>query len=182
MNAQILIFLFIILFSGQLTAQDTLPQTVESVDLQRYAGLWYEIAHIPNRFQKSCAYGTTAEYRVRKDGKMEVINQCYERDGDIDRVKGIAKIIDQNSKAKLQVSFFAIFGWHLFWGDYWILGLDDDYQWAVVGSPDRKYGWILSRAPELSSQVRKKIDDLLEKRGYNPEKFVETRHHSGNRI
>ncbi len=175
--AFLLFFLFLPLFS-----RDSEPETVDSVDLQRYVGMWYEIARIPNRFQKSCAFGSTAEYFLREDGKIEVINRCYKKDGRENKINGIAQVVDTQSKAKLRVSFFSIFGWHLFWGDYWIIGLDKDYRWAIVGSPDRKYGWILCRVPTLSENEREKIFDLLQKRGYEPNQFLPTRHETGNRI
>jgi apolipoprotein D and lipocalin family protein len=111
-----------------------------------------------------------------------VINRCYKKDGRENKINGIAQVVDTQSKAKLRVSFFSIFGWHLFWGDYWIIGLDKDYRWAIVGSPDRKYGWILCRVPTLSENEREKIFDLLQKRGYEPNQFLPTRHETGNRI
>ncbi len=150
------------------------PVTVVSVDLTKYAGLWYEIAKIPNRFQKSCARNATAEYKLRDDGKIDVINKCIEGDGDTNEVEGIAKVVDDKTNAKLEVSFVRILGIQLFWGDYWIIGLDKDYKYAVVGTPSRKYGWILSRKPKLSSENIEKIFDLLKKQGYNPQNFIMT--------
>ncbi len=85
--------------------------TVGKVDLQRYVGLWYEIARIPNRFQKQCARGTTAQYSLRDDGKITVINQCFKGDGSLDNAEGVAKIVDRLSNAKLKVSFVSFLGW-----------------------------------------------------------------------
>lgn len=147
------------------------PSTVEHVDLQRYAGLWYEIAKIPNRFQKQCARGATARYALRDDGKIDVINSCVTAEGKTDIAKGIAKIEDPISNARLKVSFVRFLGISLFWGDYWIIGLGHDYEYAVVGVPDRKYGWILSRTPTLDDDTMEEIFSLLRRNGYDPERF-----------
>ena len=120
-------------------------KTVSQVDLNKYVGLWYEIAKIPNKFQEQCAYGTTAEYKLEEDGNIQVINKCYTKDNEADIAEGLAKVVDKKSNSKLEVSFFSILGIRPFWGDYWIIGLDDNYQWAIVGSPNRKYGWVLRR-------------------------------------
>jgi apolipoprotein D and lipocalin family protein len=146
-------------------------KTVDQVDLKKYAGLWYEIAKIPNSFQDHCAYGTTAEYKLLEDGRIEVINKCYEKDGEADVADGVAKAVDKKTKAKLEVSFFSILGFRPFWGDYWIIGLDDNYQWAVVGTPNRKYGWILSRTPTLPEDRIQQIFSLLKDQHYNPDDF-----------
>ncbi|MBN2008890.1 lipocalin family protein [candidate division KSB1 bacterium] len=150
------------------------PQTVVHVDLTRYAGRWYEIAKIPNRFQRKCSSGTTAEYSLRDDGRIGVINRCQKADGSTTEVQGIAKIVDPDSNARLKVSFVSLLGWHLFWGDYWIIGLDDNYTYAVVGTPNRKYGWILSRTPQLSPEKMTQIQSLIRNQGYNPTDFEMT--------
>lgn len=150
------------------------PKTVPSVDLSRYTGLWYEISKIPNSFQRRCAAGTTAEYSLLEDGKIQVVNRCYKSNGSLDEAKGVARVVDSQTNAKLQVSFVRLLGRNRFWGDYWIIGLDDDYRWAVVGHPKRKYGWILSRTPEITQEVRQGIDELLRKQGYDPAAFVDT--------
>ncbi len=150
------------------------PVTVKHVDLQRYLGTWYEIAKIPNFFQKNCARNTTATYRLEKNGEIEVINRCVGNDGKVNVAKGIAKVVDPESNAKLKVSFVSILGIHLFWGNYWILGLDKNYKYAVVGEPSRKYGWILSRTPALTPSERSAVDEILLKQGYNPSEFVQT--------
>jgi apolipoprotein D and lipocalin family protein len=177
----IIICLVVILFFSfggifKIKAQDikAAPVTVDSVDLNKYVGIWYEVAKIPNRFQKDCARNTTATYNLRDDGRIEVINKCIEEDGDTNKVKGVAKIIDTTTNAKLEVSFVRILGIQLFWGDYWIIGLDKDYKYAVVGTPSRKYGWILSRTPKLSSENIDKIFNMLKKQGYDPRDFVMT--------
>ncbi|UCF20892.1 MAG: lipocalin family protein, partial [Gemmatimonadota bacterium] len=150
------------------------PATVESVDLERYAGLWYEVGRMPNKFQDQCAWGATAEYALRDDGRIDVINRCYESDGEVDDVKGLARIEDPISNARLKVSFFSILGWRPIWGDYWIIGLGADYEYAIVGTPDRKYGWILSREPEVGAELLEEIFSILRLRGYEPGDFQMT--------
>jgi apolipoprotein D and lipocalin family protein len=150
------------------------PDTVPRVDLNRYLGSWYEIAGIPNRFQKHCRTNTMARYARRDDGRIEVINRCRDAKGDTDVAQGVARIVDSRSNAKLEVSFVSLFGWQLFWGDYWILDLAPDYAYAIVGTPDRRYGWILSRTPALDADSRKRIDARLRAAGYDPGAFVDT--------
>jgi apolipoprotein D and lipocalin family protein len=164
----------IITASDENSKKQKSPETIKAVDLKKYAGLWYEIARLPNRFQKKCAGESTADYALREDGRITVINQCRKYDGKFDRIEGIAKIVDPQSNAKLKVSFFSILGLSLFWGDYWIIGLDPDYRWAVVGNPNRKYGWILARNPELDDEQMAKIFQILEKQGYTPGNFQVT--------
>lgn len=165
------------LSTQNVSSQDkVLPQliTVNQVDLNKYTGLWYEIAKIPNLFQDHCAYGTTAEYKLLDNGRIEVINKCYEKDGEADVADGVANVVDKKTNAKLEVSFFSIFGIRPFWGDYWVIGLDDNYKWAVVGTPNRKYGWILSRTPTLPEDTMQQIFSLLKDQYYNPDAFEMT--------
>lgn len=159
--------------AGPASGADT-PEvtTVAHVDLARYVGLWYEVAKIPNRFQDQCARGTTAEYEVREDGRITVVNRCAKDDGKMDEAAGVARVVDAATNAKLEVSFVSFLGWRPFWGDYWVIGLDDDYRWAVVGTPDRKYGWVLARKPALDDDAREAIDAVLVANGYDPEDFV----------
>ena len=110
-------------------------QTVEHVDLDRYIGLWHQIALIPNRFQDQCAGGTTATYTRRDDGKITVLNRCRTAEGKMDEAEGLAKIENDVTNAELKVSFVSFLGWRPFWGDYWVIGLDEDYDWAAVGTP-----------------------------------------------
>jgi apolipoprotein D and lipocalin family protein len=146
-------------------------QPVEAVDLSRYAGLWHEVAKIPNRFQKQCVGATTARYTLRDDGRIEVVNRCRESDGGFDEAQGVAKVEDAAGNAKLKVSFVSFLGWRPFWGDYWVIGLDPDYGWAVIGTPDRKYGWVLARAPQLDEKIMGDIFAILERNGYRRDAF-----------
>jgi apolipoprotein D and lipocalin family protein len=145
--------------------------TVNAVDLKRYVGLWYEIAKIPNRFQKQCVRGTTAEYTLGEDGRISVVNQCVKKDGDVDDAEGVAKVIDTTNNAKLKVSFVSFLGWRPFWGDYWVIGLDANYEWAIIGTPDRKYGWVLARTPGLDENTMEEIRAIIEHNGYKWDAF-----------
>jgi len=147
------------------------PVPVARVDLERYTGLWYEIAKIPNRFQKQCAGGTTASYTLRADGKIDVVNRCRNHDGDMTEARGVAEIVDKETRARLRVSFVSFLGFRPFWGDYWILALGESYEYAFVGTPDRKYGWILSRTPTLPPQTIQTIFDAVRAQGYDPDRF-----------
>jgi apolipoprotein D and lipocalin family protein len=146
--------------------------TVSHVDLSRYVGLWHEVAKIPNKFQKKCDHGTTAEYTLRDDGRITVVNRCVKKDGSIEEAEGVAKVEDTATNARLKVSFVSFLGWRPFWGDYWIIGLDENYGWAVIGTPDRKYGWILSRTPALDDAAMERAFEILERNGYRRDAFV----------
>ncbi len=166
-----IMLLLIIVASANLMAQQNPPTTVKYVDLKKYAGLWYEIAKIPNSFQDQCVKGTTAKYILRDDGEIAVLNSCIDEDGKIDEADGVARIVDNKTNAKLEVSFVSFFGWRPFWGDYWIIGLDENYKWAIVGTPNRKYGWVLSRTSQLSKETMDGIFQILKDQGYNPKDF-----------
>lgn len=149
-------------------AEDPHPvKVVDSVDLERYTGVWLEIAKIPNRFQKKCARGTSAEYTLKANGELIVVNSCLKSNGDTSRAEGVAKVVDPQTNAKLKVSFVGFLGWRPFWGDYWILGLDEDYRWVVIGTPDRKYGWVLARTPNLDETEQYAILAVVEQSGYD---------------
>jgi apolipoprotein D and lipocalin family protein len=126
-------------------------RTVEAVDLDRYVGDWFEIARFPNRFQKKCVSDTRARYIRRTDGRIDVINRCRTAEG-MSEAHGVARVVDPRTSAKLKVRFApALLSWlPAVWGDYWILGLSNEYTWAVVGSPDRQYLWVLARTPRLA--------------------------------
>lgn len=150
------------------------PQTVSHVDLDRYLGHWYEIARLPNRFQDHCVADVSAEYRRLKNGDIQVTNRCLDENSVADGAGGVGRVVDTDTNAKLKVSFVSLFGWHLFWGDYWVIGLADDYSYAVIGTPSRDYGWVLSRTASLSPDASVEVRHLLIRNGYDPEKFVLT--------
>lgn len=124
--------------------------TVPSVDLSRYAGLWYEIARLPMRHEDRHASDVTAEYSLQEDGKVRVVNRCLDDEGKPEEAVGEATATD-DSNARLEVSFLPEgLRWVPFTkGDYWVLRLDDGYTTALVGTPDRKYLWLLSREPKM---------------------------------
>jgi len=150
--------------------------TAQQVDLDRYLGRWYEIAKIPNRFQRQCISDTTANYARNADGTIAVVNRCRIRKGQFDEARAIAHVVDPRSNAKLKVSFFSLLGWRPVWGDYWVLALGPDYAYAVVGEPDRHYGWILARTPSLPIATRDAINQQLQTLGYLPEMFENSPH------
>ena len=144
-------------------------EVVQSVDLARYAGRWYEIARLPNGFQKKCADAVTADYTMRTDGKIEVINRCRKTSGEYTTAKGKAKIADKKTNAKLKVTFF----WP-FYGDYWILDLGPNYEYAVVGEPGRKYLWILSRSPQMDEALYQQLLQKMAAQGFNTKLMIRT--------
>jgi apolipoprotein D and lipocalin family protein len=157
------------------TAQTTAPpRTVPVVDLDRYAGDWFEIARLPNRFQRQCVGDVRASYARRTDGRIDVVNQCRTGDGRI-QARGVARVVDERSFARLKVRFAP--SWLTFlpfvWGDYWIIGLADDYSWAVVGSPDREYLWILARTPRLDDERAAAARGIARANGFDVERLIE---------
>ena len=164
----ILLFLTIFLFSG-CNAQNNKNMdysTIKELDLQRYLGTWYEIARFDHSFERGLQ-GVTATYSMRDDGKIKVVNKGYKDslDGKPDVATGKAKLT--GDPGKLKVSFFWIF-----YGDYYILELDKNYQWALIGSSSPKYLWILSRTPKLENPVKNRILELARKRGYDTSKLI----------
>jgi apolipoprotein D and lipocalin family protein len=145
-------------------------QTVAYVDLGRYLGTWYEIAAFPQRFQRGCT-GSTATYTLRADGEIDVLNRCRlgSLAGEEKVAKGRARVVDRATNAKLKVSFF-----RPFWGDYWIVDLGADYDYAVVGHPSRDYLWILGRNPTMDGAVYDRILARLRVQGYEVERLNRT--------
>jgi apolipoprotein D and lipocalin family protein len=141
-------------------------ETVSHVDLNRYLGRWFEIAKYPNRFERKCDRNVTASYAIRPDGKISVVNACTTREGKPNQSTGWAKVVDQKTNAKLKVTFF----WPFF-GNYWIIDLGPDYEYAVVGEPGRKYLWILSRTPRMYDKVYAEVVSRLAAKGYDAAKL-----------
>jgi apolipoprotein D and lipocalin family protein len=153
------------LAAGAALAEPAPVQTVAAVDLGRYAGKWYEIAAYPMFFQRQCLGDTTAEYAKRSDGDLSVVNRCRTEDG-FDEATAKAWPVEGGGNARLKVQFF----WP-FRADYWVIGLDADYRWAVVGNPGRKYLWILSRTPKLPKEQLDAALASARAQGYDPAKL-----------
>jgi apolipoprotein D and lipocalin family protein len=145
-------------------------KTVEHVDVNRYMGTWFEIAKFPQRFQKGLV-GVTAPYTLLPNGKVRVINSGYKEDfnGKLRTAKGKAWVVDTVTNAKLKVSFF----WP-FTGDYWILELGKDYEYAVIGEESRNYLWILSRTPQMDKAVYDELLKRLQDKGFDISKLETT--------
>lgn len=168
--------LLILLLAGAAACQSPSPRTstlatVSVVDLERYSGRWYEIARIPNRFQSQCISDTTATYTLNSDGSIAVVNRCRTRGDQFDEARAVARVADPHTNARLEVSFFSLLGWRPVWGDYWVLALGTNYDYAVIGEPSRRYGWILARTPSLPDATRTRIDQQLRELDYQPELF-----------
>jgi apolipoprotein D and lipocalin family protein len=146
--------LIFIACTGLAPAAQPLP-TVPAVDLPRYLGSWFEIAKFPNWFQRKCVANTRAEYSLRSDGSLQVTNRCKMTSGKVDEAIGTARQIGSASSPKLQVRFAP--DWlsliPAVWGDYWVIALDENYQWVAVSEPGRDYLWVLSRTPRMEPQT-----------------------------
>jgi apolipoprotein D and lipocalin family protein len=164
--------------AGPLSARAQQPLRVaEAVDLNRYAGKWYEVARFPNRFQNRCAGDVVAQYRLRPDGRIDVINQCRNGEGRIEQARGMARKAGKSGNpAVLQVRFAPAILSFLpqVWGDYWILALGPDYTWAVVGTPSREFLWILSRTPAMSAASYAQALEVARGNGFDASRLVRT--------
>jgi apolipoprotein D and lipocalin family protein len=151
-------------------------KTVPFVDLARYQGRWYEIARYPNRFQKKCIGNTTANYDLKPDGRIEVVNQCVTKDKKLSVATGEAKVVDRSTNSKLKVRFAPSFLSFLpvVWGDYWIIYLDADYRSVAIGDPKREYFWILNRSPQMDQTAYEAILDRAKALGFDPGRVVRT--------
>jgi lipocalin len=139
-------------------------ETVESLDLERYLGRWYEIARFQSGFEKNI-YGATAEYSLRKDGRIQVINSGFKNnlDGKYTQVKAVAWREDDNVPGALKVKFFSLFK-----SDYLVFGIDEEnYEWALVGNNNRSFIWFLSRTPEISDETLEMMKDIAIEQGYD---------------
>jgi len=150
--------------------------TVAAVDLTRYEGQWFEVARFENRFQRQCVGDVRATYTRRSDGRIDVLNTCRTTSGSMTSVLGEARVVDTASNAKLEVRFAP--SWLSFlpmvWGDYWVIGLDPSYRWAVVGEPSREYLWILSRTPTLDTATYDHAVAMARAVGFDVQRLVKT--------
>ena len=156
------------------TARAEVPlRAVPELDAARYAGTWYEIARLPNRFERKCEHSITATYAVRSDGGFDVTNRCVQADGEAMSSTGVARQ-STDSAAKLEVRFAP--NWLGFlpfvWADYWVIGIDGDYQWAIVGEPGREYLWFLSRTPSVSPETLESLKARARMMGYELDELI----------
>lgn len=146
-------------------------EPVAEVDLERYCGKWHQIAHIPNWFQRQCVSGTMLTYSLRDDGKVEVVNQCVTKNGITINARGVA---EHREGGKFKVTFVPpLFSFLPFVrASYWILLLDPQYQYAVVGEPSRRYLWILNRTPQIDDRLYDKLIEQIDSLGYATDKLI----------
>lgn len=165
----IVLFSILLLLSACKGQNPMIDKTVvKEFDIEKYLGIWYEISRYNHRFERGMV-GVTATYSYRDDGKIKVVNSGYRESfsGEKSEAIGKAKIPNLDVPSKLKVSFF----W-FFYGDYFILELDEKYEWAVIGSSNDNYLWILSRAPEINEILYADLLDKLTKRGYDVTKLI----------
>lgn len=179
--SKLLIFgvLFLCLLLRPVLAQSQSDlELVPELDLERYQGLWYEIARLPNAFQDQCVSDVTAEYAVLQSGKVEVTNRCRLEDGSIDQANGLARRPDPNRPAALKVRFAP--RWlsllPFVWGDYHVFALADDYEWALVGDPSREYLWMLARSARIDSALYQELIEQAAAQGFDIQAVVQTEH------
>jgi len=174
--AQTVTLLVALLLSNQKTIGASDPiETVPYVNLEAYMGTWYEIARYENRFPKKCQ-AIKVNYQL-KNNYISVLNECITRNSPKENIRlaGIAYVKDPQTNAKLKISFTPIFKYlGLFAGDYWIMELDHDYRYALIGAPDLKYLWIISRTPDLSGNILEKLIDIAEINGFDRHKILVT--------
>lgn len=154
-------------------------RVVGSIEFARYAGLWYEVARLPNRFEEKCAGDVTAEYTLRGDGRLTVVNRCRKTDGRTTAAEGVARVRDKRGpNSRLKVRFAPSFLSFLpfVWGDYQIIELAPDYTHAVVGDPGRNYLWILSRAPRMDAETYRRLVESARAQGFDVSRLILTPH------
>jgi len=155
-----------IMGKGQMSMID--KTVVKELDINKYLGKWHEISRYDHRFERGLV-GVTATYSLHEDGKINVLNAGYKGsiNGQRSEAVGKAKIPNPDLPSKLKVSFF----W-FFYGDYFVLELDEKYQWAVIGSSSDKYLWILSRTSQMNENLYNELLARLTKRGYDVGKLI----------
>ncbi len=158
---------------GSLPSQAADVSSVSDLDISRYAGQWHEIARLPMFFQRQCVGEITAQYTLNEDGQIGVVNRCRNDEGELEEVDGIARRVEGHP-GRLQVRFAPDWlSWLPFtWADYWVIALDSQYQWAVVGEPGRDYLWILSRTPELGRTQFDQIKAQVVAMGYDLDELI----------
>jgi|SRR5689334_16945334 len=157
-------------------SSEPLP-TVPAIDLARYAGTWYEIARLPMWFQRHCV-DSKATYTPQSEGRIAVHNECVTDQGTIDTADGMATVVDPGTNAKLAVTFdnwFAKLAGPSREGNYWILDIDPDYRTAMVGTPNRRYLWLLSRTPDIDEATYQRFILIAKQLGFQVSDLIRTR-------
>jgi len=139
----------------------SVPQPAKAVQLDRYVGRWYEQFRYEASFQKEMD-AVTADYSINDDGTLRVVNRGQKPDGKIKESVGRAKIVDTETGAKLKVSFFGPF-----YGDYWVLDHDENYEWSIVGEPSGRYLWALTREAQPSRETMDLLEQRVKALGYD---------------
>lgn len=142
------------------------PLPVAYIDQERYLGLWHEQARLPNSFEEGCQRAT-AEYSVRDDGLIAVVNTCFQANGEQRVARGRARPAGEAGEGKLEVSFFGPF-----WANYWVLDRDENYAWSIVGEPEGRYLWVLTRQRELTPAQRAAFEQRITELGFRPAELV----------
>jgi apolipoprotein D and lipocalin family protein len=165
-------FILIFVFMSCSSPKDL--KVVDQLDIKKYQGTWFEIARFPNSFEKKLER-VSATYSLRKDGRIDVFNKGYliDQPQKEKNIKGVAWLPDESSPAKLKVRFFWPFA-----GDYWVLALDKDYNYALVGDPSRKYLWILGREKTLSESIIKELAEIARQKGFDVTKLARVKQDS----
>ena len=153
------------------------PKAVDAIDVQKYAGTWYEVARLPMYFQRNCVSDVQAKYSLNADKTIRVKNQCMNKEGELDVSEGVA-YPQNDGNSQLKVSFLPKgLRWVPFSkGDYWVLRVDEDYQVALVGGPSHRYLWLLSRTPDMDEAVIEDYLNTAKAQGYVLSKLIRTKH------
>ncbi|OTG68106.1 hypothetical protein B9T25_05280 [Acinetobacter sp. ANC 4470] len=163
-------------------AQTKPLQTVDKVQLDKYLGVWYEIARKPMYFQNQCDRDVTATYTLNENGNINVDNRCFSKDGQLKRSIGEAFVQNAPFNSKLKVGFLpeAVRWLPVGRGDYWILKIDNDYQTVLVGEPRRRYMWVLSRSAQPDQAVVNEYLEYAKSLGYNLSDVIHTKQTKSN--
>jgi apolipoprotein D and lipocalin family protein len=165
----------VVLAGLQASARANTLEIVDDLDVKRYAGTWYEIARLPNWFERNCSGDITANYSINADGTIAVSNRCTKKNGVAEAANGIGRFKDPElKKGHLKVTFAP--GWLRFlpfvWADYCVIYLDDGYKFALIGEPGRKYLWVLAREKNIDKEQLDKMLQIAEKQGFNLSKLI----------
>lgn len=145
--------------------------TVQNFELDKYLGTWYEVQRLPNSFEKNLKC-VTATYSLRKNGKINVYNKgVNSKTGKTDDITGYATVPDKEKLAQLKVTFFWPFG-----GDYYVIDLDSNYSTALVGAPNRKYLWLLSREPSIEPSRLNEMIKIAKDQGFDVQALEKIEH------